>query len=249
MVDDELGRELGVDPRRVAAEVAHRVPHRREVDDRGNACEVLVQDAARREGDRLGRLRSGDPARNCFDVRGRHGRTVLVAEDVLEEDPERVRQAQHVEALLERVESEDLDVTLADREPRTRCEAIRMGHRSRFKQLRVRQPLHPALGERLLARREVPHDRVGVRPADPASVGGKAFVAHRLEILGVRIEQVLAADLAGGVEERDAHPERDLEDAALLPLGLAQERVVDRRELGRARQAPRIRAEVGERLL
>ena len=34
VVDHELGRDQRVDPRRVAAEVGHRVAHRREVDDR-----------------------------------------------------------------------------------------------------------------------------------------------------------------------------------------------------------------------
>ena len=37
VVDDEIGRDERIDPRRVAAEIGHRVAHDREVDDRGHA--------------------------------------------------------------------------------------------------------------------------------------------------------------------------------------------------------------------
>ena len=47
VVDHELGRDQRVDLRRVAAEVGHRVPHRREVDDGRHAGEVLQQHARR----------------------------------------------------------------------------------------------------------------------------------------------------------------------------------------------------------
>jgi hypothetical protein len=51
VVDHELGRDQRVDARRVAAELRHRVAHRREVDDGGHAGEVLHDDARRRERD------------------------------------------------------------------------------------------------------------------------------------------------------------------------------------------------------
>ena len=47
VVDHQLDRLQRVDPGRVAAEVAHRVAHRREVDDRRHAGEVLEQHARR----------------------------------------------------------------------------------------------------------------------------------------------------------------------------------------------------------
>ena len=47
VVDDEVGRDERVDLRRVAAELGHRVAHRREVDDGRDAGEVLEEDARR----------------------------------------------------------------------------------------------------------------------------------------------------------------------------------------------------------
>ncbi len=49
VVDDEVRGQLGVDADGVAAEVAHRVAHGDEVDDRRHAREVLVEDARGRE--------------------------------------------------------------------------------------------------------------------------------------------------------------------------------------------------------
>ena len=62
VVDDEVRRQLGVDAHWVAAEVAHRVAHGDEVDDRRHAGEVLVEDARRREAELAGRLVARHPA-------------------------------------------------------------------------------------------------------------------------------------------------------------------------------------------
>ena len=51
VVDDELGREKRVDPRRLTAQVAHRIAHGGEVDDRRDAGEVLEQNPRRAKGD------------------------------------------------------------------------------------------------------------------------------------------------------------------------------------------------------
>ena len=102
VVDHELGRDERVDPRRVAALVAHRVAHRREVDDRRHAGEVLEQDPRRHEGDLPGRLGRRDPAGDRLDLR-----VGAVPEHVLEQDPERVREPRDVPAGLERVEPVD----------------------------------------------------------------------------------------------------------------------------------------------
>ena len=61
VVDDELDRDERIDLRGVAALVAHRVAHRREVDDRGNAGEVLQENPRGHEGDLVRGLRSGVP--------------------------------------------------------------------------------------------------------------------------------------------------------------------------------------------
>ena len=62
VVDHQLGRRQRVDLRRVAAHLRDRVAHRREVDDRGHAGEVLHQHARGREGDLLARLRLARPS-------------------------------------------------------------------------------------------------------------------------------------------------------------------------------------------
>ena len=54
----------------VPAHLGDRVAHRREVDDRRHAGEVLHQHTSRAEGDLLARLRPGVPARERLDVGG-----------------------------------------------------------------------------------------------------------------------------------------------------------------------------------
>ena len=115
VVDHQLGRQQRIDLLRVAAEVAHRIAHGGEIDDRGDAGEVLQQHARGRERDLLARL--------GLRIPGRDGLDVLVAsepEHVLEQDPERVRQPLDVEAALQRVEAEDL-VLLASHAQRGAC--------------------------------------------------------------------------------------------------------------------------------
>ena len=63
VVDHQLGRDERVDLVRVAAERAHRVAHRREIDDRRHAGEVLHDHAGGRERDLGGRLGVGLPGR------------------------------------------------------------------------------------------------------------------------------------------------------------------------------------------
>jgi hypothetical protein len=91
VVDHKLDRQLRVDPRRVAAEIRHRVPHRREVDDRRHAGEVLQEDAGGSEGDLVGRLGLRIPAADRLRVG-----LLAVPLSVLQEDPKRVGQAEDV---------------------------------------------------------------------------------------------------------------------------------------------------------
>ena len=92
-------------------------------------------------------------------------------------------------------------------------------------------------------------DCAGVGRADATRIGGEPLVAQRAQVLRVRIEHVLAPDLARRVEEREAHPDRHLEEGALLAVGFREESLVDRSELGRRRQALRVVAKIGERAL
>src|SRR5438046_7943948 len=87
MVDHELGGDQRVDLCRAAAHFGHRIAYRGEVDNRGHTGGVLVDRAARREVDLSARLVSRDPAGDRVDVGVARG-----AEDVLQKDPQRVRE-------------------------------------------------------------------------------------------------------------------------------------------------------------
>ena len=109
VVDDEVRRQLRVDAHGIAAEVAHRVAHRDEVDDRRHAGEVLVEDARGREAQLARRLVGRHPAGDGLHVGLRAG-----AQRVLEQDPQRERQPLDVVRRLKRVQAEDLVVGAAD---------------------------------------------------------------------------------------------------------------------------------------
>jgi len=85
VVDDELGRQLWVDPGRVAPEVGHRIPHPRQIDDRWNAGEVLEQNAGRPKRDLVRGRGRRLPAPQCLGVL-----VLAVPQGVLEQDPQRV---------------------------------------------------------------------------------------------------------------------------------------------------------------
>ncbi len=93
VVDDEIDRDQRIDLVRVAAERRHRVAHRREIDDGGDAGEVLHQDARGTEGDLvLGLAAIVGPGGDRLHVRLLDAAAILVAEQVLEDDLERKRQ-------------------------------------------------------------------------------------------------------------------------------------------------------------
>ena len=101
--------QLGVDARGVAAEVAHRVAHGDEVDDRGHAREVLVEHARGREAQLSRGLVGRHPAGDGLDVGLRAG-----AQCVLQQDAQREGEARDVVARLQRVQPEDLVLAAAD---------------------------------------------------------------------------------------------------------------------------------------
>src|SRR6185436_16032504 len=86
--DHELGGDQRVDLPGVVRHVSHRVAHGRQVDDRGNTGEVLVDRAAGREVDLTAGLVRRNPLGDRIDVRIAGG-----AQDVLEQDAQRVGEA------------------------------------------------------------------------------------------------------------------------------------------------------------
>ena len=122
MIDDELDRLQRIHLARVAAETQDAVAHRREIDNGGNAGEVLQQNAGRREGDLLLHLRGHVPAGERLDVLGIDEPRVFAAQQVLEQDLERERQPSHSgeASLLERRQAEHVE-RLAARGQRRPC--------------------------------------------------------------------------------------------------------------------------------
>ena len=86
VVDHQVGRGQRVDLLRVAAQIADGLPHGGEVDDAGNAGEVLHDDACGRVLDFDARLGLGIPLGDRLDVVLGDVAAVFVAQQVLGED-------------------------------------------------------------------------------------------------------------------------------------------------------------------
>ena len=106
VVDDQVDRDQRVDATGVAPATLHGAPHRGQVDDRGDAGEVLEQHTGRHEGP-LPIALDGPavPAREGGHVVVGDEALTGVAKQVLEQDPHGHRQPRHVShaALRERV--------------------------------------------------------------------------------------------------------------------------------------------------
>ena len=90
----------------------------------GHAGEVLHQDAGRGEGDLAVGSAGGVPVGERGDVVGGDRDAVLVAEQVLEEDPERERQVGDVADVVERRQGVDAQAAVADRQFLTAAERV-----------------------------------------------------------------------------------------------------------------------------
>jgi len=106
VIDHELGGEQRVDLFRVAAHTLHRVAHGGEVHDPGTPVKSCMRTRAGMNAifvvGRLGRV----PAREALDLRRCHRAPVLPAQQVFEQNAERVREARDREAApLERVQA------------------------------------------------------------------------------------------------------------------------------------------------
>ena len=105
VVDDELSGLERVDLFGVATEGTHSVTHGGQIDDGRHTGEVLHQDACGHVGDLTRGLCLWIPVGQKADVVGRDGVSILVAEEIFEEDAETVRQACEVEGGIEFGES------------------------------------------------------------------------------------------------------------------------------------------------
>ena len=114
VVDDEIGGLERIDARGIAAEPAHGVAHRREVDDRRHAGEVLEEHARGHEGDLAVGHAPGLPGEQRLDVVAGERAAVLVSQHVLEQDLEGKGQPRG--ALAEGRQAVDHDLRAAHRE-------------------------------------------------------------------------------------------------------------------------------------
>ena len=109
VVDDQLRRLQRIDLLRIAAEHLHCVAHRGEIDDGGNAGEVLHEHACGHVGDFARRLGLRIPLGEELDVVGGDALAVFVAQQVLKQNAEAIRQAAESHAFLfERAQAVDL---------------------------------------------------------------------------------------------------------------------------------------------
>jgi hypothetical protein len=95
VVDDQLDGLQRVDAVGIPSERNDRVAHRSEIDDAGDAGEVLQEDARRHERDFLVRRGRRIPVRQRGDVVCFDEGVVFAAQQVLEQDLHRVRQSRH----------------------------------------------------------------------------------------------------------------------------------------------------------
>jgi hypothetical protein len=104
-------------------------PHRRQIDDRRDAGEVLHHYSGRGERDLHRRCRVRIPAGQRLDIRCPDRLAVLVAEQVLKQDLQRERQSRDVELRLERVKPVDLVRRIPDAQGGSGIKAVSDGGR------------------------------------------------------------------------------------------------------------------------
>jgi hypothetical protein len=151
MVDDQLDRLERIHLARVTSEPDDAVPHRREIDHRRNAGEVLEQHAGGREGDLALRLGGHVPPGHRFDVLRIHEPPVFATDEILEQDLERVRQARDAAepGPFEGRKAEHLERFAASRERGLRVEGIQRGHHGIIADNPgPGEPSNPAAGDR-----------------------------------------------------------------------------------------------------
>jgi hypothetical protein len=98
VIDDELGGKSGLMREASPAERRNGVAHRRQIDHARHAGEVLQYDARRKKGDLGDGFGVRVPVRERQHVVALDAHAVLVAQQILEQDLERVRQTRDVDA-------------------------------------------------------------------------------------------------------------------------------------------------------
>src|SRR5690606_15219097 len=170
VIDDEVARPHRVHGVRVAAQGGEGLAHGGEVDDRRHAGEVLEDDASRAEGDLVGRLRRRIPAGQGPDVVGADRLVVLVAEQVLEQNAQRVGEGGDLAdpGAGGGVGAEDLDLGALEVDGRAATEAV-LAHRPRTIACRLAAWSAPSSLIRLISRRSSPRSPPPARSPSTSS--------------------------------------------------------------------------------
>ena len=96
MIDHEVGGHERIGFRGISAHGCEGVAHGGDVDDAGDAGEILKKHAGGHERDFFGVFTSGTAMREGIDIGGLHLAAVFVAEQVLEQNAVGERQARDV---------------------------------------------------------------------------------------------------------------------------------------------------------
>jgi hypothetical protein len=125
VVDHELDGLEGIDALGVAAQIGHGLSHGCEIHDRRDPGEILEHDARRSEGDLTLGLGRRIPAHQGLDVLGGDRASVLVPQEVLEQEAQREGKATGVEpAIGQRPQAVHLVVDVACAQASARPEAV-----------------------------------------------------------------------------------------------------------------------------
>ena len=130
MVDHELDRLQGIRTGGIAAEPRDAVAHGRQIDHCGNAGKILQEYASRHERNLFLRGAFDIPACERLDVGGFHKAAVFVAQQVLQKNLHRVRQAGDFwkSGRFERGEAVNLDAAAINLDGRARGEGVHGRH-------------------------------------------------------------------------------------------------------------------------
>src|SRR5437879_10063333 len=126
MIDYEFGGKEGIDFFRVAAHLGNSVPHGREIGDRRYPGEILQQHSRRHEGNLRALLGDRLPFCKRLDVLGFDEAPVLLAHEVLEQNPDGDGKLAHMSdaSALKRLEAMDLVALVSYLERIARAERV-----------------------------------------------------------------------------------------------------------------------------